>query len=62
LSHHILKTKTPFTLTEKVIEPALQIAAEQVLDKETERKLQNKHLCPILTGISYGRRFIATTF
>ena len=41
LSHHILKTKKPFTLGEKVIKPALQIVAEQLLDKETERKFQN---------------------
>ena len=41
LSHHILKTKKLFTLGEKVIKPALQIVAEQLLDKETERKFQN---------------------
>ena len=41
LSHHFLKTKKPFTLGEKVIKPALQIVAEQLLDKETERKFQN---------------------
>jgi len=41
LSHHILKTKKPFTLAEELIKPALQIAAEQLLDKETERRLQN---------------------
>ena len=41
LSHHILKTKKPFTLGEEVIKPALQIVAEQLLDKETERKFQN---------------------
>ena len=41
LSHHILKTKKPFTLGEKVIKPALQFVAEQLLDKETERKFQN---------------------
>ena len=41
LSHHILKTKKPFTLGEEVIKPALQIMAEQLLDKETERKFQN---------------------
>ena len=41
LSHHILKTKKPFTLGEEVIEPALQIVAEQLLNKETERKFQN---------------------
>ena len=40
LSHHILKTKKPFTLGEEVITPALQIMAEQLLDKETERKFQ----------------------
>ena len=38
LSHHILKTKKLFTLGEEVIKPALQIMAEQLLDKETERK------------------------
>ena len=41
LSHHILKTKKPFTLAEEVIKPALQIVTEQLLDKETERRLQN---------------------
>ena len=41
LSYHILKTKKPFTLGEEVIKPALQIMAEQLLDKETERKFQN---------------------
>ena len=40
LSHHILKTKKPFTLGKEVIKPALQIMAEQLLDKETERKFQ----------------------
>ena len=40
LSYHILKTKKPFTLAEEVIKPALQIVAEELLDKETERKLQ----------------------
>ena len=40
-SHHILKTKKPFTLGEEVIKPALQVVAEQLLDKETERKFQN---------------------
>ena len=38
LSHHILKTKKPFTLVEEVIKSALQIVAEQILDKKTERK------------------------
>ena len=38
LLHHILKTKKPFTLGEEVIKPALQIVAEQLLDKETEHK------------------------
>ena len=37
LSHHILKIKKPFTLGEEIIKPALQIVAEQLLDKETER-------------------------
>ena len=41
LSHHILKTKKPFTLGEEVIKPALQIVAEQLLDKKTEIKFQN---------------------
>ena len=41
LSHHILKTKKPFTLGEEIIKPALQIVAEQLLSKETERKFQN---------------------
>ena len=41
LSHHILKTKKPFTLGEEVIKPALQIVAEQLLDKEAKRKFQN---------------------
>ena len=41
LSHHILKTKKPFTLNEEVIKPALQIVTEQLLDKETERTFQN---------------------
>ena len=41
LSHHILETKKLFTLGEEVIKPALQIVAEQLLDKETERKFQN---------------------
>ena len=41
LSHHILKTKKPFTLGEEVIKPALRIVAEQLLDKETEHKFQN---------------------
>jgi len=41
LSHHVLKTKKPFTLAEEVIKPELQIVAEQLLDKETERRLQN---------------------
>ena len=41
LSHHILKTKKLFTLRKEVIKPALQIVAEQLLDKEIERKFQN---------------------
>ena len=41
LSHHILKTKKPFTLGEEFIKPVFQIVAEQLLDKETERKFQN---------------------
>ena len=41
LSHYILKTKKPFTLGEEVIKPALQIVAEQLLDKKTEIKFQN---------------------
>ena len=41
LSHHILKTKKPFTLGKEVVKSALQIVAEQPLDKEIERKFQN---------------------
>ena len=41
LSHHILKTMKPFTLGEKVFKAALQIVADQLLDKETECKFQN---------------------
>ena len=41
LSHNIFKTKKPFTLGDEVIKPALQIMAEQLLDKGTERKFQN---------------------
>ena len=65
LSHHILKTKKPFTLGEEVIKAALQIVAEQLLDKETERKFQNIPLSDTIVsrrGISYGRRFVGTTF
>ena len=65
LSHHILKTKKPFTLSEEVIKPALQIVAEQLLDKETERKFQNIPLSASTVkqkGISYGWRFVGTTF
>ena len=50
--HHILKTKKPFTLGEKVIKPVLQFVAEQVLDKETERKFQNI----LLSDITVSRR------
>ena len=41
LLHHILKTKKRFILGEKVIKPALQIVAVQLLDKETEHKFRN---------------------
>ena len=33
LCHHVLKTKKPFTLAEKNIQPALQAVAEQFLDE-----------------------------
>ena len=65
LSHHILKTKKTFTLGEIVIKPALQIMAEHLLDKETERKFQNIPLSNTTvsrSGISYGQRFVGTTF
>jgi len=41
LSHHILKAKKLLILAEEVIKPALQIIAEQLLDKETECRLRN---------------------
>ena len=65
LSHHFFKTKKPFTLGEIVIKPALQIMAEHLLDKETERKFQNIPLSDTTvsrSGISYRRTFVGTTF
>ena len=50
LSHHILKTKKSFTLGEEVIKPALQIMAEQLLNKETECKFQNIPLSDTTAG------------
>ena len=35
LLHYFLKTMKPFFLGEKVIKPAFQIVAEQLLNKET---------------------------
>ena len=55
LSHHILKTKEPFTLGEEVIKSALQIMAEQLLDKETERKFQNMQ-CVVHTQHQSSRK------
>ena len=62
LSHHIFKTKKPFTLGEKVIKPALQIVAEQLLDNATEvsKHTSFRYHCK-QKGISYGRRFVGTT-
>ena len=54
LLHDILKTKKPFTLGEKVIKPALQIVAEQLVDKKIEQKFQN---IPLFDTTVSRRRF-----
>ena len=37
-------------MAEEVIKPALQIVAEQLLDKTTKRKLQNRPLCDTIAS------------
>ena len=47
LSHHILKTKKPFTFGEKVIKPALQIVTEQLLNTKKLNASFKTYLFPI---------------
>ena len=58
MSQHIIKTNKHFTLAKEEIKPVLQSIAEQLLDKETECKLQN--ITKLVFNIAVSRRFHMT--